>query len=92
VSSDRAPARRPGRDALRVDPGELRDTIRLTLDRELIAAIDDRRGAASRSDYIEQVLAAALEREHPHLPDGWTPERAAAARFARVQRFLATGR
>jgi hypothetical protein len=38
------------------------------------------------------VLAAALQREHPHLPDGWTPERAAEQRYARLVRFQQTGR
>ncbi len=46
----------------------------------------------SRSDYVEQVLHAALEREHPHLPDDWTPERAAKQRFERLQRYRITGR
>jgi hypothetical protein len=36
------------------------------------------------------VLAAALEREHPHLPDDWTPEPAAERRYERVQRYLDT--
>jgi hypothetical protein len=38
------------------------------------------------------VLAAALAREHPHLPDDWTPERAAEQRFARLVRSSQTGR
>jgi hypothetical protein len=87
-----APASRPGRDVLDVDPRELRDTIRLTIDRELVDELDRRRGGISRSQYAEQVLTAALQREHPHLPDGWTPERAAEKRFARLQRYLQTGR
>ena len=87
-----APASRPGRDVLDVDARELRDTIRVTIDRELVDELDRRRGALSRSDYLELVLAAALEREHPHLPDGWTPERAAVRRFQRVTRYLETGR
>jgi hypothetical protein len=79
-------------DVLHVDPRELRDTIRITIDRELIDAVDHRRGGASRSEYVEQVLTAALERDHPHLADNWTPERAADRRFARLQRYLETGR
>lgn len=87
-----APASRPGRSVLTIDPRELRDPIKLTLDRELIGAIDERRGSVSRSDYVEQVLAAALEREHPHLPDDWTPEGAAARRFKRLERYRTNGR
>ena len=65
-----APASRPGRDVLDVDARELRDTIRLTIDRELVDELDRRRGEISRSHYAEQLLTAALQREHPHLPDG----------------------
>ena len=38
------------------------------------------------------VLAAVLVREHPHLPDDCTPERAAEQRFARLVRYRQTGR
>ena len=80
------------RDVLHVDPRELRDTIRITIDRELIDTLDRQRGSVRRSEYVEQVLTAALEREHPHLPDDWTPERAAERRVARLHRYLQTGR
>jgi len=86
-----APASRPGRDVLDVDPRELRDTIRLTIDRELVDELDPRRGGISRSEYAEQVLTAALEREHPDLAENWTAERAAHERFARIKRYLQTG-
>jgi hypothetical protein len=46
----------------------------------------------SRSEYAEMVLTAALEREHPHLADDWTPERAAELRFARLMRYRDNGR
>jgi hypothetical protein len=75
-----------------VERRELRDPLRVTIDRELIAEIDSRRGGASRSEYLELVLAAALRRAQPHLPDGWTPEDAARERFERLQRYLQTGR
>jgi hypothetical protein len=80
------------RDVLHIDPRELRDTIRITIDRELIAQIDDRRSAISRSAYLEMLLTAALAREHPHLPENWTPERAAQQRYERLIRYLETGR
>jgi hypothetical protein len=92
TSADSAPASRPERDILAVTPGELRDTIRLTIDRELVDELDRRRGSVSRSEYTEMVLTAALEREHPHLPENWTPERAAEQRFARLVRYRQTGR
>ena len=38
------------------------------------------------------VLVAALQREHPHLADDWTPKRAAELRFARLIRYRDTGR
>jgi hypothetical protein len=38
------------------------------------------------------ILAAALAREDPHLPENWTPERAAEQRFARLVRYRQTGR
>jgi hypothetical protein len=79
------------RDVLHIDPDELRDTIRITIDRELIAELDRQRGDVSRSRYAEMVFAVAPEREY-HLPDDWTPERAAARRFERLQRYLDTGR
>jgi hypothetical protein len=92
TSADSAPASRPERDILTITPGELRDTIRLTIDRELVDELDRRRGSISRSEYTEMVLTAALEREHPHLPENWTPERAADQRFARLIRYRQTGR
>ena len=92
TTGDSAPASRPERDILTITPGELRDTIRLTIDRELVDELDRRRGSVSRSEYAEIVLSAALAREHPHLPDDWTPERAAEQRFARLVRYRQTGR
>jgi hypothetical protein len=92
TSADSAPASRPERDVLSIEPGELRDTIRVTIDRELIDELDSLRGSVSRSEYVEMVLTAALEREHPHLPEDWTPERAAEHRFARLVRYRETGR
>jgi hypothetical protein len=41
---------------------------------------------------LEMVLTAAMTREHPHLADDWTPERAAEQRYARLQRYLENGR
>ena len=43
--------------------------LSVTLDLELIECLDARRGAASRSAYIEQVLVAAMESLLPHVPD-----------------------
>ena len=80
------------RDNLHVDPAELRDTIRVTIDRELIAELDRQRSGVSRSAFLEMVLTANLPREHPHLADDWTPERAAEQRFERLTRYLQTGR
>ena len=80
------------RDVLDVDPAELRDTIRITIDRELIGEIDRQRASISRSEYFEMLLTANLRRAHPHLADDWTPERAAERRFARLMRYLQTGR
>jgi hypothetical protein len=91
-TSDSAPASRPERDVLTITPGERRDTIRLTIDRELVDDLDRHRGSISRSEYAEMVLSARLRREHPHLPDDWTPERAAEQRFARLVRYRQTGR
>ena len=82
-----------GRDVREVDRAQLRDTIRVTIDRELVGELDRRRGGGvSRSEYLEMVLAAALKREDPHLPDDWTPESAAAESYARLRRYLQTGR
>ena len=81
-----------GRDVLQVDRAELRDTIRVTIDRELVDELDRQRAGVSRSEYLEMVLAAALKRDHPHLPDDWTPESAGAERYARLRRYLETGR
>ena len=92
TTNSSAPASRPERDVLSIQPSELRDTIRLTIDRELVDELDRQRGSVSRSAYAEMVLAAALQREHPHLPDDWTPERAAEQRFARLVRYRETGR
>jgi hypothetical protein len=80
------------RDVLHVTARDLRDTIRVTIDRELIDDLDRRRRALSRSQYLELVLRAALAREHPHLPEHHTPEHAAQQRYARAQRYLQTGR
>ena len=80
------------RDVRDIDPAELRDTIRVTIDRELIAELDRQRAGVSRSEYLEMVLRANLPREHPHLADDWTPERAAEQRLARLMRYLETGR
>jgi len=80
------------RDLRDIDPAELRDTIRVTIDRELIAELDRQRASVSRSAYLEMVLTANLPREHPHLADDWTPERAAEQRLARLVRYLETGR
>lgn len=79
-------------DVLHVTPADLRDTVRVTIDRELIATIDENRGGVSRSEYVEMVLAAGLVREYPHLPDDWTPESAADRKFERLVRFRETGR
>jgi hypothetical protein len=81
----------PVRDVRHVDLRELRDTIRV-IDRELRDELDPRRASVSRSDYLEMVLTAAMTREHPHLADDWTPERAAEQRYARLQRYLKNGR
>ena len=86
------PAPTERRDVLQVDRAELRDTIRVTIDRELVDELDRQRGSVSRSEYLEMVLAAALKRDHPHLADDWTPERAGAERYARLRRYLQTGR
>ena len=82
----------PVRDVRHVDARELRDTIRVTIDRELLDELDRRRASVSRSDYLEMVLSAAMTREHPHLADDWTPERAAEQRYARLQRYLENAR
>lgn len=85
------------RDLRDIDPAELRDTIRVTIDRELIdreliAELDRQRTSVSRSAFLEMVLRANLPREHPHLADDWSPEPAAERRFARLTRYLETGR
>lgn len=80
------------KDVLNIDPSELRDTIHITIDRELIDTIDQQRAGVSRSAYLEMVLSAALEREHPHLPDDWTPERTAERLYDRLNRYLDSGR
>jgi hypothetical protein len=78
-------------DVLDVDPRELRDSIHVRVDRELIDELDRQRGSVSRSEYLEMVLAAALSRPEPHLAADWTPERAAEQRYERLRRYLATG-
>lgn len=92
TANSHAPASRPERDVLNIKPGELRDTIRITIDRELVDELDRQRGSVSRSAYTEMVLSPALGREHPHLADDWTPERAAEQRYARLARYFETGR
>jgi hypothetical protein len=79
------------RDVLQVTARELRDTIRVTIDRELIDTLDAQRQGLSRSQYLELVLRAALAHQHPHLPEHWTPERSAEERYARLRRYLQTG-
>jgi hypothetical protein len=81
-----------GRDVLQVTARELRDTIHVTIDRELIDELDQRRHGLSRSQYLELVLRAALQREDPHLPEHYSPEDAARERYARTRRYLQTGR
>jgi len=80
------------RDLRDIDPAELRDTICVTIDRELIAELDRQRTSVSRSEYLEMILTANLTREHPHLADDWTPERAAERRLARLVRYVEMGR
>jgi len=80
------------RDVLHVTPADLRDTIRVTSDRELIAELDRRRAGVPGSECLEMVLGANLPREHPQLPDDWTPESAGERRLARAGRYLETGR
>jgi len=41
---------------LTIKPGELRDTIRMTIDRELVDALDRQCGSVMRSEYTEMVL------------------------------------
>jgi hypothetical protein len=82
---------RQNRDVLQVTARELRDRIQVTIDRELIDTLDQRRQGLSRSQYLELVLRAALAREHPHLPEHWTPEDAAREHYARALRYLQTG-
>ncbi|MCA1698029.1 MAG: hypothetical protein LC790_03645 [Actinobacteria bacterium] len=86
------PASQQHRDVLQVTARELRDTIRVTIDRELIDALDERRHGLSRSQYLELVLRVALERQDPHLPEHYSPEDAAKQRYARARRYLQTGR
>lgn len=76
----------PDRDPLTIDPRPYRRRVSAELDVELVEAIDERRGPVARSTYLEQVLEAAMTREHPHLPDGWTPEHEAEKRYARLAR------
>ena len=79
------------RDVLQVTARELRDTIRVTIDRELIDTLDCQRQGLSRSQYLELVLRSALARQHPHLPEHWAPEQSAREHDARVRRYLQTG-
>ena len=73
-------------DVLSLNPRDYKRPITVTLDVELIESLDARRGGASRSDYVEQVLFAAIQRLLPHLPDGWTPETAAQETYERMCR------
>ncbi len=75
-----------------IDPAELRDTISVTIARELIAELDRQRHNHSRSAYLEMVLDANLRREHPYVPDDWCPEDEDEERFQRLLRYLETGR
>ncbi|MBA3407500.1 MAG: hypothetical protein H0U06_05470 [Solirubrobacterales bacterium] len=79
-------------DVLSLDPRDYKRPITVTLDVELIESLDARRGAASRSDYVEQVLFAAMQRPLPHLPDGWTPETAALETYERMLRHAERAR
>lgn len=73
-------------DVLTLDPRDYKRRVTVTLDLELLESIDARRGTVSRSDYIEQVLEAGMQRLIPHLPDDWTPELAAEQRYQRMVR------
>ena len=73
-------------DVLAVDPRAYKRAITVTLDLELIECLDARRGTVSRSDYVEQVLSAAMQRVVPHLPDGWTADTAAQETHQRMRR------
>jgi hypothetical protein len=90
-SSDHQHDNQHRRDVLQVTARELRDKIQVTIDRELIDTLDRHRHGLSRSQYLELVLRAALAREHPHLPEHWTPERSAREHYARALRYLQTG-
>lgn len=76
----------PAVDVLHLDPRDYQRQITVTLDLELIECIDARRGSVSRSEYLEQVLAAAMQRVIPHVPDDWTPEQAADEHYQRMVR------
>jgi len=80
------------RGVLHITPVYLQDTIRVTIDRELIAELDRERAGVPGSECLEMVLGANLPREHPHLPEDWTPELAAQRRLARPGCYLETGR
>jgi len=54
----------PDRDPLTIDPRPYRRRVSAELDVELVEAIDERRGPVARSTYLEQVLEAAMTREH----------------------------
>ncbi len=73
-------------DVLSLDARDYKREVRVNLDSELIESIDARRVGASRSEYVEQVLFAAMARIMPHLPDDWTPETHAAEIYARMGR------
>jgi hypothetical protein len=66
------PPVQPG-DVRQVDRCELRDTIRITTDRELVDELVDEldraRGSVVRSACLEMLLSAALTREHPPVGD-----------------------
>jgi len=73
-------------DVLTLNRRDYQQRITIALDVELLESIDARRGGVSRSDYIERVLFAAMQRVIPHLPDGWTPEQAADELHERMLR------
>jgi len=80
------PDDQPAVDVLALDPRDYKRSVTVTLDLELIESLDARRGSVSRSEYLEQVLFAAMQRVLPHLPDNWTPEQAADECYERMVR------
>lgn len=79
------------RDIRGVEFSQLKDTIRVTIDRELIDELDRQCAGTSRSAYLEMVLRTNLLREEPHVADDWTPEHGAQRGIARLARYLHTG-